>query len=127
MITISFPKSIITKSQLGDTEKMRLIDNSFVTVCDMVNDISVLVRKKAFEILGKYKNVDSKFLLQTFSKQVMSHLKRPKTHIPIPGGDFDGGVYSEEFHILDSGAAGAFVHGLEDEFQEVRNSSIGIN
>ncbi|OMJ20533.1 Integrator complex subunit 4-like protein [Smittium culicis] len=82
----------------------------------------------------------------------MSHLKRPvnrkknnvdnrndknfvksrfqqnylKTHIPIPGGDFDGGVYSEEFHILDSGAAGAFVHGLEDEFQEVRNASIGI-
>ncbi|OMJ16917.1 Integrator complex subunit 4-like protein [Smittium culicis] len=51
----------------------------------------------------------------------MSHLKRPKTHIPIPGGDFDGGVYSEEFHILDSGAAGAFVHGLEDEFQELES------
>ena len=32
---------------------------------------------------------------------------------------------SEEFRIMDSGACGAFVHGLEDEFQEVRNASIG--
>ncbi|OLY80729.1 Integrator complex subunit 4 [Smittium mucronatum] len=113
-----FKNENVTITQSGDTEEMRLIDSSFVTICDMVNDISVLVRKKAFEILGKYKNVDPKFLLQTFSKQ--------KTHIPTPGGDLDEGVYSEEFHLLESGAAGAFVHGLEDDFQEVRNAAIDM-
>lgn len=43
--------------------------------------------------------------------------------IPVAEGDFD--VESEEFRILDSGACGAFVHGLEDEYKEVRNASIG--
>lgn len=38
-------------------------------------------------------------------------------------GDFD--VESDEFHLLDSGACGAFIHGLEDEYQEVRYASIG--
>jgi integrator complex subunit 4 len=43
--------------------------------------------------------------------------------IPVAEGDFD--VESEEFRILDSGACGAFVHGLEDEYKEVRNATIG--
>lgn len=38
-------------------------------------------------------------------------------------GDVDVG--SDEFRLLDSGACGAFIHGLEDEFQQVRNASIG--
>ena len=42
----------------------------------------------------------------------------------MPAGDQD--MESEEFRIMDSGACGAFVHGLEDEFQEVRNASIGL-
>jgi integrator complex subunit 4 len=43
--------------------------------------------------------------------------------IPVAEGDFD--VESDEFHLLDSGACGAFIHGLEDEYQEVRYASIG--
>lgn len=40
-------------------------------------------------------------------------------------GDIDVG--SDEFHLLDSGACGAFIHGLEDEYQEVRYASIGMD
>ena len=32
---------------------------------------------------------------------------------------------SEEISLLDTGACGAFVHGLEDEFEEVRLAAIG--
>jgi integrator complex subunit 4 len=53
------------------------------------------------------------------------HLQRQSGKmIPVAEGDFD--VESEEFRILDSGACGAFVHGLEDEYKEVRNASIGM-
>ena len=43
--------------------------------------------------------------------------------IPTPEGDFD---VQDEFRLLDSGACGAFVHGLEDEYQDVRYATIGI-
>ncbi|KAJ1949425.1 hypothetical protein FBU59_001149 [Linderina macrospora] len=123
------------------TETIRLLDDAFVKLCDMVNDSSTVVRQRACSILGRFKNVDIKFLSQTFSKQVMSHLRRyvprgprnrgrnrsakgqpAQSHIPTPEGDVD--VESDEFRLLDSGAAGAFVHGLEDEFQEVRDAAI---
>ncbi|KAF9427087.1 Integrator complex subunit 4 [Podila epigama] len=42
--------------------------------------------------------------------------------IATPEGDQD--VTAEHVKLLDSGACGAFVHGLEDEFQEVRNAAI---
>ncbi|PVU95936.1 hypothetical protein BB561_001477 [Smittium simulii] len=108
----------------------------------MVNDISILVRQKAFQTLSKFKKVDSKFLMQTFSKQVMSNLKRPLNNRNISakrnkamnstqkvdksshGADQLVDFESDEFKLLNSGAAGAFVHGLEDEFQEVRISAI---
>ncbi|KAJ2494247.1 hypothetical protein IWW47_004730, partial [Coemansia sp. RSA 2052] len=88
--------------------------------------------------------VKHSFLSQTFSKQVMSNLRRfvprgphgqsgrgrgrgnysapAKAAIPTPMGDVN--VESDEFKLLDSGAAGAFVHGLEDEYQEVRDAAI---
>ena len=34
-------------------------------------------------------------------------------------------VESEDFRLLDSGAAGAFIHGLEDERSEVRTAAVG--
>ncbi|PVU98219.1 hypothetical protein BB559_001738 [Furculomyces boomerangus] len=150
ILTEIYPENPVLISQFDEVEEIRLVDSSFVKVCDAVNDISFLVRQKAFEMLGRYKNVDSKFLLQTFSKQVMSHLKRNvtgkrsgkrgkenksslnqkesseqnKKEKMAPGSDLNVNVESTEFRLLDSGAAGAFVHGLEDEFQEVRNAAI---
>lgn len=115
-------------------ETTRLIDDAFNKVCDLVNDSSVTVRTKACVMMASYQHVGSDTLNQTFSKKIMSHLKRriPRYKqqqkkymqgaIPIAEGDID--VVSNEFHLLESGACGSFIHGLEDEFQEVRNASI---
>jgi len=146
--------------------KMKLIDDAFVKICDMVNDPSVRVRTKACETLGSFAGIDSKFLMQTLSKQIMSNLKfrssyaeqeketqgyqiaKPgssrkllssslysqassnsnpekgvgSTAIFSPEGDTD--VTYEEISLLETGACGAFVHGLEDEYQEVRDATI---
>ncbi|KAJ1799088.1 hypothetical protein LPJ59_002071, partial [Coemansia sp. RSA 2399] len=141
-ISSTFPEYpvVIRKHRGGET--IRLLDDAFVKICDMVNDGSVVVRQRACTVLGRFKQVDATFLCQTFSKQVMSHLRRyvprsgggrggyagrnrgvkGKTAIPTPHGDTD--VEADEFRLLDSGAAGAFVHGLEDEHQEVRDATI---
>ncbi|KAG2214549.1 hypothetical protein INT46_003099 [Mucor plumbeus] len=115
-------------------ETTRLIDDAFNKVCDLVNDSAITVRTKACVMMASYQNVGPDMLSQTFSKQIMSHLKRrlprykaqqkkyANGQIPVAEGDID--VESDEFHILDSGACGSFIHGLEDEFQEVRNAAI---
>ncbi|KAI8148934.1 armadillo-type protein [Fennellomyces sp. T-0311] len=120
----------------GPAETIRLIDDAFSKICDLVNDVSVIIRTKACVIMSSYQHVNPDVLSQTFSKQIMSRLRRKvdrkfqRKHeassisiiIPVAEGDFD--VEADEFRIMDSGACGAFVHGLEDEFQEVRNASI---
>ncbi|KAJ2080574.1 hypothetical protein H4R24_002980 [Coemansia sp. RSA 988] len=138
-ISSSWPEHPVVIQQHGTSETIRLLDDAFVKLCDMVNDSSVVVRQRACAILGRFTDVSSRFLAQTFSKQVMSHLRRfvprgrgyagrnrgvraGQAAIPTPKGDAD--VESEEFKLLDSGAAGAFVHGLEDEYQEVRDAAI---
>ncbi|KAJ2414719.1 hypothetical protein GGI10_002194 [Coemansia sp. RSA 2530] len=138
-ISSAFPEYPVTIEKYDTTETIRLLDDAFVKLCDMVNDSSVIVRQRACAILGRYRDVKHSFLSQTFSKQVMSNLRRfvprgqrgksnkgrgpPKaSSIPTPQGDAE--VDSDEFKLLDSGAAGAFVHGLEDEYQEVRDAAI---
>jgi len=44
-------------------------------------------------------------------------------YIPTPEGDID--VESAETRLLKSSVNGAFIHGLEDTFQDVRNAAIG--
>ncbi|KAJ1859833.1 hypothetical protein LPJ73_001667 [Coemansia sp. RSA 2703] len=143
-ISSAYPEHPVVIEKYKVSETIRLLDDAFVKTCDMVNDSSVVVRQRACTILGRFKNVAGKFLLQTFSKQVMSNLRRfvprggysrgytgrnrgvrgghAQSAIPTPKGDVD--VDSDEFRLLDSGAAGAFVHGLEDEYQEVRDAAI---
>ncbi|KAJ1956571.1 hypothetical protein IWQ62_005272, partial [Dispira parvispora] len=147
-----YPGEILQIRKQDPTDSTRLVDNAFVKICDMVNDISMNVRTEACVLLGSYYDVQSSYLSQTLSKKIMSHLKRrqpfgkgggkheqlgrsapsgghhgshPKSRrgmIPVAEGDLD--VESNEFRILDSGACGAFVHGLEDEYREVRNAAI---
>jgi hypothetical protein len=66
-------------------QKVRLIDDAFSRVCDLVNDVSVVVRTKACVMLASYHDVEPVVLEQTFSKQIMSRLKhkiRNKTASP---------------------------------------------
>ena len=118
--------------------KIRLIDDGFVKICDMVNDISIKVRTKACAILGSFEDIDSKYLMQTLSKQIMSNLRQKASvaemeregqgyHVNRGGArkaffspEGDTEISQEEISLLETGACGAFVHGLEDEFQEVR-------
>ncbi|CAG8437059.1 10503_t:CDS:1 [Ambispora gerdemannii] len=120
----------------GTKESILLVNDAFIKICDMISDGSVKIRSKACANLGSCRDVSEAILLQTFSKEIMSHLKRKnpiksggggskskkQRQLPKPDGDFD--VESDEFRLLDSGACGAFIRGLEDEYQEVRNASI---
>lgn len=64
----------LAHEQLDETA--RLIDDAFNKVCDLVNDATVIIRTKACVMMASYQNVGSDMLQQTFSKQIMSHLKR---------------------------------------------------
>ncbi|KAJ0089190.1 hypothetical protein Patl1_31448 [Pistacia atlantica] len=79
----------------------------------MARDMSMEVRVEAFDALGKVAVVSEDILLQTLSKKVLGIFKEKKTH---------GQCVADCFEISASGAAGAFVHGLEDEFYKVRKS-----
>ncbi|KAG9305653.1 hypothetical protein G9A89_022575 [Geosiphon pyriformis] len=122
------------KLKRSSASESSLAEDAFVKICDMVSDGSVHIRSKACAIMGSFRNISDLVLMQTFSKELMSHLqrknpskglqgKKPKRYyIPTPEGDFD--VESDDFRLLDSGACGAFVRGLEDEYHDVRNASI---
>ncbi|XP_022767812.1 protein SIEL isoform X2 [Durio zibethinus] len=86
-------------------------DAVFIQLCCMVRDMSMEVRLEAFEALGKIGLVSEDILLQTLFKKVLG-INKDKIYKPI-----------KVFEISASAAAGAFVHGLEDEFSEVRMSA----
>ncbi|CAG8559402.1 4298_t:CDS:10, partial [Acaulospora colombiana] len=119
----------------GKTQKIRLLDDAFIKICDMVYDGSVKVRSKACTIMGSYRQVGESILLETLSQKVISHGKTRKSNqgygknkrsrfIPTPEGDLD--VESEELPLLKSNVCGAFIHGLEDAYQDVRNAAIDM-
>ncbi|CAJ0852795.1 9174_t:CDS:10 [Entrophospora sp. SA101] len=102
----------------GPSQSIRLIDDAFIKVCDMVYDVSVKVRSKACKLMGLYLDVDVNVLLQTLSQQVITHSGKSKKvghnkpkkgrYIPNPEGDID--VESLELRLLKSSASGAFIH-----------------
>ncbi|XP_026396320.1 protein SIEL-like isoform X1 [Papaver somniferum] len=89
-------------------------DSVFVQLCSMVRDMSMEVRNEAFVSLGKMKMVSEDILLQTLSKKVLGNLKERK---------FPGKRNAKNLDLPASNAADAFIHGLEDEFYEVRKSA----
>lgn len=70
----------------------------------------MLVRVEAFSALEKIEMVSEDFLLQTLSKRVLEVGKKKEA---------SGQNTTEQFKMLAASVAGAFVHGLEDEFFEV--------
>ncbi|XP_019262017.1 PREDICTED: protein SIEL-like isoform X1 [Nicotiana attenuata] len=89
-------------------------DALFLQLCSMVRDMSVKVRIEVFSALGKIEIVSEYILLQTLSKKASSATKEM---------NFPGQYAEKIFRIPASSASFAFLHGLEDEFSEVRESA----
>ncbi|KAL8259226.1 hypothetical protein R6Q59_027179 [Mikania micrantha] len=94
-----------------DKSKRDSSDALYVQLCSMVRDMSMNVRIEAFNALGKVEMVSQYLLMQTLSKKVIEENKI-------------SGIFSGK-HFLSQAlsVAGAFLHGLEDEFYEVRSSA----
>ncbi|XP_062002524.1 protein SIEL [Rosa rugosa] len=89
-------------------------DEVFVKICSMVRDMSMEVRIEAFYALGKIGMVSEDILLQTLSKKVLVATKEKKSLAQCS---------DEQLEVSGSSVAGAFMHGLEDEFHEVRKAA----
>ena len=84
--------------------------------------------------------VSSGFLLQTLDKKIMSDLKMKKfsklrqkqlfasewtSTVPSTSDSSDSVVNDDDnLNLVTGGSCGAFIHGLEDEFLEVRGESV---
>lgn len=120
--------------------EIRLIDAAFGKICGAINDLSMQVRTQAAEHLGGMTLVSYEFLQQTLDKKLMSNLRKKRslhernlTH--FTSGEWSSGkkwaddapkeyVKAQDVSLMESGACGALVHGLEDEFLEVRTATV---
>ncbi|XP_075157218.1 integrator complex subunit 4 [Haematobia irritans] len=123
-----------------DEEEMRLIDAAFSKVCAALCDLSIQIRVQAAEHLGQMTMVGPEFLHQTLDKKLMSNLRRKKTAHErgaqlVASGEWSSGkrwaddapqehLDAKTISLIASGACGALVHGLEDEFMEVRIATV---
>lgn len=120
--------------------EIRLVDDAFGKICSAISDISMQVRAKAAELLGQMWQVNNEFLFQTLDKKLMSNMRKKKTAHERALENFASGEWSsgrkwaddapqehiniDSISLIDSGACGAIVQGLEDEFYEVRLASV---
>jgi integrator complex subunit 4 len=85
--------------------------------------MNMRVREAAFRVLGEATRIHDSVLLQTLTKKVAKAPKETDASVSVPTIAQDGETGSPNFeegaNLLDASAAGAFVHGLEDEFLEV--------
>lgn len=125
----------------GSDHHIRLVDHAFSQICNSVNDVSVRVRTLATSLLGSLPMVSDLFLHQTLDKKLMSNMcQRKSAHekakvMASNGGEWATGkkwaedvpkekIDANSVQIISNGACGAFVHGLEDEFLEVRTTAL---
>ncbi|XP_015599164.1 integrator complex subunit 4 [Cephus cinctus] len=90
----------------GDGEEQRMVDCAFSRICALMGDLSPRVRAAAMSLLGTMKGVSRRYIEQALDKKQ----KRVE----------DEGSEVEER----SASCGAFIHGLEDEFLEVRTAAV---
>nr|XP_043611139.1 protein SIEL [Erigeron canadensis] len=100
-------KFLVTNSE--DKSKRVWSDAVYVQLCLMVRDMSVNVRIEAFKALGRVGMASKYVLMQTLFKRFENKLVEQ--------------LKGKHFNLQASSAAGAFVHGLEDEFYEVRSAA----
>lgn len=83
----------------------------------MARDMNVEVRIEAFKALENLEMVSSDLLLQSLSKRELNVIKENGT----------SGQSTEQIIYSAANVAGALVHGLEDEFYEVRAAFFASN
>ncbi|XP_022157326.1 protein SIEL isoform X2 [Momordica charantia] len=94
--------------------KRYLSDEIFINLCSMTRDMSMKVRVNAFDAIKKLEIVSEDILLQSVSKKVLGIFKGKKPLVQCS---------TEQLEMLALDVAGAFVHGVEDEFYQVRKSA----
>ncbi|XP_055641997.1 integrator complex subunit 4 [Toxorhynchites rutilus septentrionalis] len=135
---IRHPEGTIVVSD--SEQEIRLIDDAFGKVCNAICDLSMHIRTLAAELLGGMTMVNDEFLHQTLDKKLMSNMRRKKSLHERNAEHFTSGEWSsgkkwaddapkelvnaESVSLMASGACGALVQGLEDEFLEVRTASV---
>uniref|UniRef100_A0A6B2KXX4 Clathrin/coatomer adaptor adaptin-like N-terminal domain-containing protein n=1 Tax=Arcella intermedia TaxID=1963864 RepID=A0A6B2KXX4_9EUKA len=133
-----YPHRVVQIKNQGP--KVTLVNYVFQKICSCLYDTSSRVRAMACALLGTLQHVDSNLLLQALSKRIINTDEPEKED--EEGTDFDafqgneknvfGEAVSSNSDILilndtslnANAAAGAFVHGLEDEFMAVRSATI---
>ncbi|KAK4800074.1 hypothetical protein SAY86_025439 [Trapa natans] len=93
-------------------DRMKWSNEVFIKLCSMARDMRVDVRVAAFNAIEKTKMVSVGLLLQTLSKKVLDIMKESN----YPG---QGSREQKEAFAF----SGALVHGLEDEYHEVRDAA----
>ncbi|SPP78108.1 integrator complex subunit 4 [Drosophila guanche] len=138
MLGNSHPDFIIASER--QQEDIRMIDAAFSKVCEALCDLSLQIRVLAAELLGGMTHVSREFLHQTLDKKLMSNLRRKRTAHErgarlVASGEWSSGkrwaddapqerLDARSISIIASGACGALIHGLEDEFLEVRTAAV---
>ncbi|XP_029046253.1 integrator complex subunit 4 isoform X1 [Osmia bicornis bicornis] len=98
-----YPENIIMGA---DGEDIRMVDCAFSQICGLMGDLSARVRASAMSLLGTMKGVSQRYIEQALDK---------KQKI----------VETDRQEVEEkSGSCGAFIHGLEDEFLEVRTAAV---
>ncbi|XP_034934524.1 integrator complex subunit 4 [Chelonus insularis] len=103
MLGMEYPDNIVVGT---DGEDIRMIDSAFSKLCELVGDLSPRVRASAMSLMGSMTSVSSRYIEQALDKKQIT-------------------VEDESSEIQErSASCGAFIHGLEDEFLEVRTAAV---
>jgi HEAT repeat protein len=135
---VQTPETMIPARNIKNNEEIRLIDDAFAHLCDSMNDPESSVRAEGATLLGKFDGVSMRFLHQTLEKNLMTNLNRIRSlneRAKGEGGEFSSGrkfgddkavrgEVEDDNNVIARGACGAFIHGLEDEFQTVRVAAL---
>ncbi|KAH9303046.1 hypothetical protein KI387_014629, partial [Taxus chinensis] len=91
-------------------------------MCTLSRDMNMKVRSEALKALGGMGPLSETVLLQALSKKILG--KATKKSSSVVQGDKDLRNCGEGLDLLTLSAAGALLHGVEDEFFEVRVATI---
>ncbi|XP_034232413.1 integrator complex subunit 4 isoform X1 [Thrips palmi] len=135
----TYPENIVVLPD-SEGEQLRLVDDAFAKICSSVTDLSLRVRTIACQLLGTMTQVSPKFLEQTLDKKLMSNMRMKRSAHEralevVRSGEWSSGkkwaddaprqkLDADSISLVTSGSCGAFVHGLEDEFLEVRSAAV---